>query len=125
MAINAYSTYAVYLTNVNGFTKLQTTLNELNQQLAVNELRRMVIQDLLGQLVGGQNDVQSGPAGQFTGTDEPYVPTQPLADTDMIQFLVLDGPRGSLPVHVLVADDMDVAFSPATRAGLRAAGAAG
>jgi hypothetical protein len=34
MSINAYSTYAVYLSNVAGFTSLQSTLNDLTQQLA-------------------------------------------------------------------------------------------
>jgi len=34
MAINSYSTYAVYLSNVSGFQKLQTSLNDLTQQLA-------------------------------------------------------------------------------------------
>jgi hypothetical protein len=34
MSLNSYSTYAVYLTNVNGFQKLQSTLNDLTQQLA-------------------------------------------------------------------------------------------
>src|SRR5581483_5658154 len=34
MSINSYSTYAVYLSNLNGFQKLQSTLNDLTQQLA-------------------------------------------------------------------------------------------
>ena len=34
MSINSYSTYAVYLSNVNGFQNLQSTLNDLTQQLA-------------------------------------------------------------------------------------------
>ena len=34
MSINSYSTYAVYLSNVSGFRSLQTTLDQLNQQLA-------------------------------------------------------------------------------------------
>jgi hypothetical protein len=42
-----------------------------------------------------------------------------LSLTDILQFLVLVGPRGSLPVHDWVADDSEVAFSPATKAGLR------
>src|SRR5215813_535436 len=34
MAINSFSSYAVYLSNLNGFKNLQGSLNELNQQLA-------------------------------------------------------------------------------------------
>jgi hypothetical protein len=34
MAINAFSSYAVYLSNLNGFKNLQSSLNELTQQLA-------------------------------------------------------------------------------------------
>jgi len=34
MAINAFSSYAVYLSNLNGFKSLQSSLNELTQQLA-------------------------------------------------------------------------------------------
>jgi hypothetical protein len=34
MAINAFSSYAVYLSNLNGFKNLQGSLNELTQQLA-------------------------------------------------------------------------------------------
>jgi hypothetical protein len=36
MAINSYSTYAVYLSNVNSFQRLQSSLNDLTQQLASN-----------------------------------------------------------------------------------------
>ena len=34
MAINGFSSYAVYLSNLNGFKNLQGSLNELTQQLA-------------------------------------------------------------------------------------------
>src|SRR4051812_10318863 len=34
MAVNAFSSYAVYLSNLNGFKNLQGSLNELTQQLA-------------------------------------------------------------------------------------------
>jgi hypothetical protein len=34
MAINAFSSYALYLSNLNGFKNLQSSLNELTQQLA-------------------------------------------------------------------------------------------
>jgi hypothetical protein len=59
---------------------------ELNQQRATNELRRAVIQDLLGSRLGvtgspGQNDVQTDP-----DTGEPYTTGAPLTDTDTIQF---------------------------------------
>jgi hypothetical protein len=53
---------------------------ELNQARAVTELRRSVIQDLLGQQLPLNDDVQT------YGNGEPYVPVGPLPDTDMIQF---------------------------------------
>ncbi len=62
---------------------------ELNQPRAVSELRRMVIQDMRGTLMGGMTgDVLEDGADPFTGPDEPYVPAgQPTpADTDLIQF---------------------------------------
>ena len=62
---------------------------ELNQARAVGELRRMVIQDMRGTLMGGMTgEVLEDGADPFTGPDEPYVPAgQPTpADTDLIQF---------------------------------------
>jgi hypothetical protein len=59
---------------------------ELNQSRAVNELRRMVIQDLRDKEMAGEDDVQTGAANPPFGPDEPYVPAQPLTDTDTIQF---------------------------------------
>jgi hypothetical protein len=57
----------------------------VNQARAVNELRRMVIQDLLGELVTGEADVKVG-GDPPLGADEPYVPAEPLADAATIQF---------------------------------------
>src|SRR6478735_2294404 len=34
MAINSFSSYAVYLSNLNGLKNLQGTLNEMNQQIS-------------------------------------------------------------------------------------------
>jgi hypothetical protein len=45
-----------------------------------------------------------------------------LVLTNVLQLIVLDRPRGSLPVKVVVADQVELAFSPATLAGLRSAG---
>ena len=59
---------------------------ELNQARAVNELRRMVIQDLSGELLGGTQDVMDDGAEPFGTLGEPYVPAVPLTDTDAIQF---------------------------------------
>jgi hypothetical protein len=60
---------------------------ELNLSRAANELKRMVIQDLMGQEMAGEDDVQTGPSNPAPfGPDEPYVPAQPLTDTDSIQF---------------------------------------
>lgn len=57
----------------------------VNQARAVNELRRMVIQDLLSALVTGEEDVKVG-GDPPLAADEPYVPAAPLADTATIQF---------------------------------------
>ncbi|MCU7725243.1 hypothetical protein ODJ79_16055 [Actinoplanes sp. KI2] len=59
---------------------------ELNKHRAVDELRRMVIQDLRGVLMGGTTDVKSDGKSPFDGADEPYVPAKPLEDTETIQF---------------------------------------
>ncbi len=60
---------------------------ELNQSRAISELKRMVIQDMRGTLMGGQDDVVTDGAAPFSGSGEPYVPVQPAAtDTAMIQF---------------------------------------
>jgi hypothetical protein len=56
-----------------------------NQARAVNELRRMVIQDLLSELMTGEADVKIG-GGPPLAADEPYVPAAPLVDTTTIQF---------------------------------------
>jgi hypothetical protein len=45
-----------------------------------------------------------------------------LTLTSLLQLIVLDRPRGSLPVKVVMADQAGLAFSPATEAALRSAG---
>jgi hypothetical protein len=47
-----------------------------------------------------------------------------LVLTNVLQLIVLDRPRGSLPVKVVVADQAELGFSPATLADLRTAGRA-
>lgn len=59
---------------------------ELNQARATGELRRMVIQDLLGTLMGGTSDVKADGTDPFSTPGEPYTPALPLTDTDTIQF---------------------------------------
>jgi hypothetical protein len=53
----------------------------LNQQRAINELRRAVVSSLLGQELPLAGDVQEDPA-----TGEPDTPPQAFPDTDTIQF---------------------------------------
>jgi hypothetical protein len=52
----------------------------LNQARALNELRRMIIGDLLGQPLTGYAEVDNYPNG------EPYVPDNDAVDTETIQF---------------------------------------
>jgi len=62
---------------------------EVNQSRAVNELRRMVIQDLRGVLMGGQDSpVLADGTPPFTGPGEPYVPagSPAPAETSLVQF---------------------------------------
>jgi hypothetical protein len=64
---------------------------ELNQQRAITELQRMVIQDLRGTLMGGlqdDQDVLTDGVAPFTGPGEPYVPADKPTqkETDIVQF---------------------------------------
>jgi len=64
---------------------------ELNQQRAITELQRIVIQDLRGTLMGGlqdDQDVKTNGAAPFTGPGEPYVPADKPTqhETDIVQF---------------------------------------